>query len=120
MPRLIESPARIRAEGTKEKTIEEYVGRVSTGHEQVSVARMRSPEGWSEPPQCPDFLEITVVLRGRLRVAHGDRETVVGPGQALIAQPGETIRYHTPDPGGAEYVAICLPAFSPGTVHRLP
>ncbi len=118
MPTLIEAPTLIRAEGNKPKTIEEYVGRVNTGHEHVSVARMVSPEGWMEPSQRPEFSEITVVLRGCLRVSHGGGVTPVRAGQAIVTEPGETVRYETPEQGGAEYVAICLPAFSPETVHR--
>jgi quercetin dioxygenase-like cupin family protein len=118
MPRLIEAPVVIRAAGTKPKLIEEFVGRPSTGAEAVSVARMRSPSGWQEPGQRPDFQEITVVLRGSLRVEHEQGELVVEAGQAVITMPGEWVRYSTPGPDGAEYVAICLPAFSPDSVHR--
>ncbi|MDX1396653.1 MAG: cupin [Gemmatimonadota bacterium] len=118
MPRLIESPAIVEAAGTKPKRIEEFTGRVRSGHEAVSVARMVSPEGWVEPGQRPEFEEITVVLRGLLRIEHESGTLDVGAGQAVIASPGEWVRYSTPEPGGAEYVAVCLPAFSPETVHR--
>jgi quercetin dioxygenase-like cupin family protein len=118
MPRLIEAPTVIQAAGNKPKRIEEYAGRVNSGHEQVSVARMVSPAGWQEPGQSPEFEEITVVLRGLLRVEHGGGVIDVQAGQAIVTSPGEWIRYSTPDPEGAEYVAICLPAFSPATVHR--
>ena len=116
MPRLIDRPAVIAAAGTKPKRIEEYAGRVVTGHAGVSVARMVSPAGWQEPGQTPEFEEITVVLRGSLRVEHRDGVLDVAAGQAVVTSPGEWIRYSTPE--GAEYVAICLPAFSPDTVHR--
>lgn len=118
MPRLIEQPTVIQAAGNKPKRIEEYAGRVNSDHTAVSVARMISPGGWNEPGQRPDFEEITVVLRGRLRVEHEGGELDVVPGQAVVTSPGEWVRYSTPDPDGAEYVAICLPAFSPAIVHR--
>jgi mannose-6-phosphate isomerase-like protein (cupin superfamily) len=118
MPRLIDSPSIVQAAGTKPKRIEEYVGRVNSGHGAVSVARMRSPGGWVEPGQRPEFEEITVVLRGMLRVEHEGGKLDVRSGQAVITSPGEWIRYSTPEDEGAEYVAICLPAFSPDTVHR--
>lgn len=118
MPRLIEAPAVVQAAGAKPKKIEEYAGRVNTGHAAVSVARMVSPQGWQEPGQRPEFEEITVVLSGLLRVEHEGGVLDVRAGQAVVAAPGEWVRYSTPDPGGAEYVAVCLPAFSPGTVHR--
>jgi len=118
LPRLIERPATVEAAGTKPKIIHEHVGRVASGDEAVSVARMRSPEGWQEPGQRPEFDEITLVLSGRLRVEHEGGALDVVPGQAVITRRGEWIRYATPYPGGAEYVAICLPAFSPVTVHR--
>ena len=120
MPILIDSPAVIPAVGTKPKRIEEYAGRMRSGHATVSVARMVSPEGWAEPGQRPEFEEITVVLRGMLRVEHESGTIDVKAGQAIIAQPGEWIRYSSPDAGGAEYVAICIPAFSTTTVHRDP
>ena len=118
MPQLVEAPVVIQAAGTKPKRIEEFVGRPSTGTAAVSVARMRSPSGWEEPGQRPDFQEITVVLRGRLRVEHQQGELFVEAGQAVITMPGEWVRYSTPGPEGADYVAICLPAFSPDSVHR--
>jgi len=118
MPRLIGSPTVIAAAGNKPKRIEEFAGRVNSGHESVSVARMVSPEGWMEPGQRPAFEEITLVLRGMLRVEHEQGSLDVRAGQAVVAQPGEWIKYSSPEPGGAEYVAICLPAFSPGTVNR--
>jgi quercetin dioxygenase-like cupin family protein len=117
-PTLIERPMVVQAVGNKPKKIEEYAGRVNSGHDAVSVARMVSPEGWVEPGQQPEFEEITLVLRGMLRVEFKGGAFNVRAGQAIVCHPGEWIRYSSPDPGGAEYVAICLPAFSPGTVHR--
>jgi mannose-6-phosphate isomerase-like protein (cupin superfamily) len=118
MPTLIAAPTVIQAAGNKPKRIEEYAGRVNSGHAEVSVARMVSPEGWVEPGQRPEFEEITVVLRGTLRVEHENGAFAVTAGQAVVTRPGEWVRYASPHPGGAEYVAVCLPAFSPGTVHR--
>jgi mannose-6-phosphate isomerase-like protein (cupin superfamily) len=118
MPRLIAAPTIVAAAGTKPKRIEEYAGRVNSGHASVSVARMTSPSGWEEPGQRPEFEEITVVLRGMLRVEHDGGALDVRAGQAVITAPGEWIRYSTPGADGAEYVAVCLPAFSAGTVHR--
>ena len=118
MPRLIEKPTVIAAAGNKPKRIEEYAGRVNSGHESVSVARMASPEGWVEPGQRPEFEEITVVLKGMIRVEHESGFLDVHAGQAVVSVPGEWVRYGSPEPGGAEYVAICLPAFSPAVVHR--
>jgi mannose-6-phosphate isomerase-like protein (cupin superfamily) len=118
MPRLIEQPTVIAAAGNKPKRIEEYAGRVNSGHEGVSVARMVSPEGWLEPGQRPEFEEITVVLKGLLRVEYEGGSLDVRAGQAVVSVPGEWVRYSSPEPGGAEYVAVCLPAFSPATVHR--
>ena len=118
MPTLIEQPAVVEAAGTRPKRIEEFAGRVNSGHRGVSVARMVSPAGWEEPGQRPEFEEITVVLRGLLRVEHEGGSIDVAAGQAVVTAPGEWVRYSTPEPGGAEYVAVCLPAFSPGTVHR--
>ena len=118
MPRLIHQPAVIEAAGNKPKRIEEYVGRVNSGHAAVSVARMVSPEGWVEPGQRPEFEEITVVLRGTLRVDHDGGAFDVRAGQAVVTSSGEWVRYSSPEPGGAEYVAVCLPAFAPDTVHR--
>jgi mannose-6-phosphate isomerase-like protein (cupin superfamily) len=118
MPTLISAPTVIAAAGNKPKRIEEYAGRVNSGHETVSVARMVSPEGWVEPGQRPAFEEITVVLRGMLRVEHEGGSLEVRAGQAVVAHPGEWVRYSSPEAAGAEYVAICLPAFSPATVNR--
>jgi mannose-6-phosphate isomerase-like protein (cupin superfamily) len=118
MPTLIDRPTVIAGAGNKPKTIEEYAGRVNSGHTAVSVARMVSPEGWREPGQRPAFEEITVVLTGMLRVEHDGGAMEVRAGQAVVTAPGEHVRYSTPEPGGAEYVAVCLPAFSPDTVHR--
>ena len=118
MPTLIQQPTVIAAAGNKPKTIEEYAGRVNSGHAGVSVARMISPQGWLEPGQRPEFEEITVVLRGMLRVEHESGTLEVHAGQAVVTHPGEWVRYSSPEAGGAEYVAICLPAFSPDTVHR--
>ena len=118
MPQLIETPTVVPAVGSPPKRIEEYIGRVNSGHESLSVARMSSPSGWAEPGQRPEFEEITLVLAGVLRVEYEGGALEVGAGQAIIARPGEWVRYSTPGPEGAEYMAICLPAFSPDTVHR--
>jgi hypothetical protein len=123
MPRLVRSPARIAAAGTKPKLIDEFVGRVHGGNPRVSVARMRSPEGWVEPAQAPEFEEHTFVIAGLLRVEHWARDGAPGvldvrAGELVSVAAGERVRYSTPEPGGAEYVAICLPAFSPDLVHR--
>jgi quercetin dioxygenase-like cupin family protein len=117
MPRLIEAPTIVQASGTPPKRIEEYAGRVNSGHAAVSVARMVSPPGWREPGQRPSFEEITVVLRGMLRVEHDGGYTDVRAGQAIVTSAGEWVRYSTPD-GDAEYIAVCLPAFSMETVNR--
>jgi quercetin dioxygenase-like cupin family protein len=116
MPRLIARPTIVQSAGNKPKQIEEYAGLVNSGHDTVSVARMRSPAGWQEPGQRPEFEEITVVIAGSLRVEYEGGEMEVNAGQAVVASPGEWVRYSTPN--GAEYVAVCLPAFSPETVHR--
>ena len=118
MPVHLAAPRRIAAAGTLPKLIDEYVGRVNTGEERVSVAHMRSPEGWVEPGQTPQFDEYTVVLDGCLRVEHDDGTLDVRAGQAVLSRAGEWVRYSTPESGGASYVAVCLPAFSPDTVHR--
>lgn len=118
MPELIEKPAAVRAAGTKAKIIDEFVGRVSSGTDSVSIARMQSPPGWSEPGQRPEFDEYTIVLRGMLRVESGGNTIDVKSGQAVVARAGEYIRYSTPGKEGAEYIAVCVPAFSPETVHR--
>jgi mannose-6-phosphate isomerase-like protein (cupin superfamily) len=118
MPRLIEKPTVIASAGTKPKQIQEFAGQVNSGHRAVSVARMISPSGWEEPGQRPEFEEITVVLKGALRVEHEGGALEVAAGQAVITRPGEWVRYSTPGVEGAEYVAVCLPAFSPASVHR--
>ena len=118
MPELIGAPSVVEAAGNKPKIIEEYVGRVNSGTAALSVARMRSPEGWVEPGQTPEFDEYTIVLRGMLRVGTADGTLDVRAGQAVITRRGEWVQYSTPEEGGAEYVAVCLPAFSPETVHR--
>ncbi len=120
MPELIARPVRVEAAGNKPKLIDEYIGRVNSGDGAVSVAHMRSPGGWVEPGQTPEFDEFTVVLRGVLRVEHRGGQMDVAAGQAVVARSGEWIRYSTPTEEGAEYVAVCVPAFSPGTVHRDP
>jgi len=120
MPRLIAQPSRVEAAGNKPKLIEEFVGRVNSGDGEVSVARMTSPQGWLEPGQRPEFREITLVLSGLLVVEHESGKLEVRAGQTVVTEPGEWVRYSTPEPGGARYVAICLPAFSPATVHRDP
>jgi len=104
--------------GTKPKQIQEFAGRVNSGHSSLSIARMISPSGWTEPGQRPDFEEITVVLKGMLRVEHEGGTLDVRAGQAVVSHPGEWVRYSTPEAEGAEYVAVCLPAFSLETVHR--
>lgn len=120
MPRLIDGPTIVQAAGTKPKRIEEYAGRVNTDDGAVSVARMVSPTGWVEPGQRPEFQEVTLVLRGMLRVEFDSGVMDVHAGQAIVTSPGEWVRYSTPGDGGAEYVAVCTPAFSPATVHRDP
>jgi mannose-6-phosphate isomerase-like protein (cupin superfamily) len=116
MPRLIASPVSIPVPGGKQ--IDEYVGRVTTSTSAVSVAHMRAPAGWSEPPQAPDFEEITLVLKGSLRIEHASGTLDVAAGQAVITEAGERVRYLVGDDEGAEYVAICLPAFAPDLAHR--
>ena len=116
MPELIEGPTTIEAAGTKPKLIHEFVGRVNTGTSSFSLAHMRSPAGWSEPAQTPEFAEVTYVLGGWVKVEHDGGTIIVRPGQAVLAQPGERVRYSTPE--GAEYIAVCVPAFAPDTVHR--
>lgn len=118
MPTLISSPTRITAAGNKPKLIDEYIGRVNSKTDRASVAHMRSPSGWVEPGQTPEFDEFTVVLKGMLRVNHKNGSIDVHAGQAVIAHRGEWVQYSTPGDDGAEYIAVCLPAFSPGTVHR--
>jgi mannose-6-phosphate isomerase-like protein (cupin superfamily) len=118
MPTLIGSPTRIEAAGNKPKLIDEYIGRVNSRQEGLSIAHMRSPGGWGEPGQTPEFEEYTVVLKGMLRVAYAGGEIDVHAGQGVIAHAGEWVRYSTPLEEGAEYLAICMPAFSPMLVHR--
>lgn len=118
MPQLIAQPTIIQAAGTKPKRIEEFAGRVNSAHGDVSVARMVSPQGWVEPGQRPTFQEVTLVLRGMVRVEHEHGTLDVRAGQAVVTSPGEWVRYSTPEEGGAEYVAVCTPAFSMDTVHR--
>ena len=118
MPEIIQNPSRVEAAGTKPKLIDEFVGRVNTGEERLSVARMNSPQGWVEPGQRPDFDEWTLVLDGTLSVEQEAGSIDVRAGQGILVRGGEWVRYSTPYPGGAEYVAVCLPAFSPDTVHR--
>ena len=118
MPTLIAQPTRVEAAGNKPKLIDEFIGRVNTGDSGLSIARMRSPGGWIEPGQTPEFNEYTVVLVGRLRVEHRDGVIDVAAGQAVVVHRGEWVRYSTPDSSGAEYIAIGLPAFSLDTVHR--
>jgi ethanolamine utilization protein EutQ len=118
MPRLIARPTQIEAAGEPPKIIREYIGRVNSGTSAVSVAHMKSPSGWSEPKQTPQFDEYTVVLGGMLRVEHAGGSIDVNAGQAVIAERGEWVRYSSPGKDGAEYIAVCLPAFSPDTVHR--
>ncbi|MGI8799794.1 MAG: cupin domain-containing protein [Pseudonocardia sp.] len=118
MPRLISEPSRVTAAGEPPKTIDEFVGRVNTGDETVSIAHMRSPSGWSEPGQRPDFDEYTLVLRGALRVEHGGGELEVPAGHAVHTAAGEWVRYSSPGPDGAEYVAVCVPAFTLDAAHR--
>lgn len=118
MPRKIEAPTVIPAAGTKPKLIEEYIGRVNSQDSHISVARMQSPHGWVEPGQRPEFDEITVVLKGSLHVEYEGGAMDIDAGQAVVTQQGEWVRYSTPGAEGAEYIAICLPAFHPDTVHR--
>lgn len=116
--RKIDSPSIVEAAGNKPKRIEEYVGRVNSGDAELSLARMVSPGGWVEPGQTPEFTEFTLVLGGMLRVEGRDEVHELRPGQAIVVESGEWVRYSSPEPDGAEYVAICTPAFSPETVHR--
>ena len=118
MPRFIDRPTVVAAAGNKPKQIQEFAGLINSGHASVSVARMISPGGWLEPGQRPEFEEITLVLRGLLRVEYEGGTLNVRAGQAVVTAPGEWVRYSSPEPDGAEYVAVCLPAFSPSTVHR--
>ena len=118
MPTLISQPTRITAAGNKPKLIDEYIGRVNSKDSAVSVAHMRSPQGWVEPGQKPEFDEFTIVLRGMLRVRSAAGELDVSAGQAVVTHAGEWVQYSTPNAEGAEYIAVCLPAFAPATVHR--
>jgi mannose-6-phosphate isomerase-like protein (cupin superfamily) len=118
VPILIEKPARIEAAGAKPKMIDEYVGRVNTQTSHVSIAHMQSPAGWVEPGQKPEFDEYTIVLKGMLRVGYKDGKLDVPAGSAVLVARGEWVQYSTPNKDGAEYVAVCLPAFSPEIVHR--
>lgn len=118
MPTLIEKPTSIQAAGNKPKLIDEYIGRVNSRTAGVSVAHMRSPQGWVEPGQTPEFEEFTIVLKGMIRVTHKNGSFDVRAGQAVIAHKGEWVQYSTPEEGGADYIAVCLPAFSMETVHR--
>lgn len=118
MPTFVSKPTVIQAAGQPPKTIEEFIGGVNSQTSEVSIARMKSPAGWSEPGQTPDFDEYTVVLRGCLHVETRDQQFDIVAGQAFIAREGEWIQYSTPSPEGAEYIAVCLPAFSPALVHR--
>jgi mannose-6-phosphate isomerase-like protein (cupin superfamily) len=119
LPTFIQNPTRIQAAGNLPKLIDEYVGRVNTREQRLSIAHMRSPAGWTEPAQTPEFEEFTIVIKGCLRVSHQQGILDVAAGQAVIAHPGEWIQYSTPEQD-TEYIAICLPAFSPDTVHREP
>ena len=118
MATLVQKPTIINAVGTPPKEIQEFIGRVNTGTKEVSIARMLSPSGWTEPGQAPEFNEYTVVLNGAMHVHLGDRVVVVTAGQAIMVEAGEWVQYRTPE--GAEYIAVCVPAFSPQTVHRDP
>jgi mannose-6-phosphate isomerase-like protein (cupin superfamily) len=118
MPTVIKTPSLIKAAGTKPKVIEEYIGHVNSQTAALSVARMVSPGGWIEPGQQPEFDEYTVVLRGMLKVRTKDGEVEVRAGSAVIVHQGEWVQYSTPEPEGAEYISVCVPAFSPETVHR--
>ena len=118
MPKLISKPTIIEAAGNKPKIIQEFIGRVNSSTDQISIAKMTSPAGWEEPGQTPEFDEYTLVLKGMLRVQTKENVFDVHAGQVIITYAGEWIRYSTPNPEGAEYVAVCLPAFSPDTVHR--
>jgi len=118
MPQFIKTATRIQAHGQPPKTIEEFIGRANSNTESVSIARMVSPSGWAEPGQTPEFDEFTVVLRGELQIQTREGVHRLAAGQAMIIRRGEWVRYSTPAPEGAEYIAVCLPAFSPATVHR--
>jgi quercetin dioxygenase-like cupin family protein len=118
MALFIKSPSIVKAAGTKEKIIKEYFGNVNSKTSEVSIAVMKSPEGWEEPGQTPEFNEYTLVLKGKLKLNTLTEEIILSEGEAIMTQKGEWIRYSTPFKEGAEYIAVCLPAFSPSTVHR--
>jgi mannose-6-phosphate isomerase-like protein (cupin superfamily) len=118
MAKYIKSPSIIKAAGNKEKIIKEFFGRVNSNTQEVSVARMKSPEGWIEPGQCPKFNEYTVVLKGKLKIETKKEEFLISEGEGILTEKDEWVRYSTPFDGGAEYIAICLPAFSPELVQR--
>lgn len=118
MPTKISSPSIIKAAGNKPKIIQEFIGRINSKHENISIAKMISPEGWIEPAQSPEFEEFTIVLKGKIIVETKTEKIEVAAGEAIITHAGEWVRYSTPSPDGAEYIAVCLPAFSPSTVHR--
>lgn len=118
MPTLINKPTIIQAAGNKPKIIEEFFGRVNSNTSEVSIAKMTSPQGWIEPGQRPEFDEYTIVLKGTLQVKTETETIIVKAGNAILTKKGEWIQYSTPNEGGAEYVAVCLPAFSPDTVNR--
>jgi len=118
MALVIRKPATIKAAGTKEKIIREHFGRVNTRTEEVSIAHMTSPEGWEEPGQCPDFNEYTLVLKGSVKVKTKSGEFILKEGEGILTEKGEWVQYSTPFPGGADYIAVCVPAFSPDLVHR--
>jgi ethanolamine utilization protein EutQ (cupin superfamily) len=115
---IIKSPCIIRAAGNKEKIIKEYFGRVNSKTSELSLAYMKSPEGWEEPGQCPEFNEYTIVLKGKLNLKTVKETFTISEGEAVMTKKGEWVKYSTPHPGGAEYIAVCIPAFSPSTVHR--
>jgi hypothetical protein len=118
MSKFIEAPSIVKAKGNKPKIIEEYVGRVNTLTDDISIARMKSPQGWIEPGQTPEFEEFTLVIRGNLHVKTFETDYSLKEGQAVLIRGGEWVQYSSPEPGGAEYISVCLPAFSPLTVHR--
>jgi mannose-6-phosphate isomerase-like protein (cupin superfamily) len=118
MATLISKPTRVQAAGTPPKSIEEFVGRVNSATQEVSIARMKSPAGWIEPGQRPDFDETTLVLHGTLHLELENEELDVAAGQAVVVPAGEWVKYSTPGPAGAEYVSVCIPAFAPRLVHR--
>lgn len=118
MARHIKSSSKIKAAGNKPKVIEEFIGRVNSDDTNLSIAKMKSPAGWIEPGQTPEFSEYTVVLKGSLTVETKDKIFVVEKGEAIIIEAGEWVKYSSPDPSGAEYIAVCIPGFSPETVHR--